>query len=205
MAEEEYEFLPYGDISDLKRELEGMKGKKDISVKELHDAVQKLSHTMSDMLEIFISASDQLKLSEKDFESEARKHELMIARLDKIIDQNKTIAEGLVAIVDMVKEKVAVPRTREERPRPRPQEDTFFKPTAQPYPFMQQQEMQMQRPQIPQNQMPPQMPSMPPPPMGQDFGQMPPMEPTPPDLDFPDEPLGLDEPKKKGIFGMFKK
>ena len=73
MAEEEYEFLPYGDISDLKRELEGMKGKKDISVKELHDSVQKLSHTMSDMLEIFIAASDQLKLSEKDFESESRK------------------------------------------------------------------------------------------------------------------------------------
>ena len=202
MAEEEYEFLPYGDISDLKRELEGMKGKKDISVKDLHDSVQKLSHTMSDMLEIFIAASDQLKLSEKDFESEARKHELIIARLDKIIDQNKTIAEGLVAIVDMVKEKVA--RPREERPKPRPvQEDTFFKPITQQYPFMQQQPQmppQMQ-PQMPQ-QMPPQVPQQ----MGGDFGmQMPPMEPTPPDLDFPEEPFGLDEPKKKGIFGMFKK
>ena len=47
--------------------------------------------------------------------------------------------------------------------------------------------------------------------MSSDFGmQMPPMQPEPspelPDLDFPEEHFGLEEePKKKGLFGMFKK
>ena len=42
-------------------------------------------------------------------------------------------------------------------------------------------------------------------PSATDFG-MPPMEPAPSlDMDFPDLDLGEEEPKKKGLFGMFKK
>ena len=135
--------------------------------------------------------------------------------MDKLIDQNKTIAEGMVAIVEMVKEKIVAPaRERQESMFMPSKEESLFKPTPS-RPFMRQQEWQP-NPEPAQRMQPmmgpPQMasPSMPSP-MPSDFGQMPPMQPTPspelPDLDFPEESFGLEEgePKKKGIFGMFKK
>ena len=213
---EEYVFTPYKDISELKQELEGLKGKKDISTKELYDSVGKLTKTITDMLEIFGAAAEQMKLEEREYEADAKKHEMITSKLDKLLEQNKTIANGMVAIVDMVKEKLAAPaKEREEPPKPkervslfRPKpESRLFKP-AQPEWQSKQSSMMpdmqpiMQSPMAPP-QMPPSRPVIPP-----DFGmQMPPMQPVPPlDLDFPEESLGLEEePKKKGLFGMFKK
>src|SRR3989338_5307111 len=119
MAEEDFEVDSYKSISDLNKELVAMKGKKDISVKDLYDTVQKLTGTMSDMLEVFGAAAEQLKLEEREYETDARKHEFIISRLDKIIDQNKTIAEGMVAIVDMIKEKIL--------PLTRPKQESMFR------------------------------------------------------------------------------
>lgn len=217
MAEED--FIQYKDISELKKELEGMKGKKDISAKELSETVQKLAQTMAGMLEVFGAAAEQMHLEEKEYESDARKHEMIISKLDKMIGQNKTIAEGMVAVVEMVKEKIIAPaKEKEESMFMQPKEQPLFKP-AQPRPFMRPQQEWQPRPE-PVQRTQPMMPQMPSPsmaePMGNpmpplDFGmQMPPMQPTPPpempDLDFPEESFGLEEePKKKGIFGMFKK
>lgn len=188
----------YKDISDLKNELEGMKGRKDVSSKEVYDAMQRLTQTISDMLEVFGAAAEQMKLEEQGYEASAKKHEMIISKLDKIIDQNKTIAEGMVAIVDMVKEKLVAPA----------KEEPLFRPKPEPRPFMKPQEWQPRPEPVQRTQ--PIMPQMPPPmasPMAPDFGAMPPMQPAPmPDLDFPDLDMDLgEEPKKKGIFGMFKK
>lgn len=183
----------YKDISDIKKGLEGMKGKKEISSKELYDAVQQLNTTIADMLEVFGAAAEQMKLEEQSYEASAKKHEMIISKLDKIIDQNKTIAEGMVAIVDMIKEKMIAPAKEEIRPRPEPRQ--LFKQEWQPRP----EPMQRAQPIMPQQLTPP-MPQMAP--LPQEFG-MPPMQPT--DLDFPELDLGEEEPKKKGLFGMFKK
>ena len=214
MAEED--LIQYKDISELKRELDGMKGRKEIPTRDLYDAVQKLTQTVAGMLDIFGAATEQMRLEEREFESESRKHEMIISKLDKMIDQNKTIAEGMVAIVEMVKEKIVAPaRERQESMFMQPKEESMFKP-AQARPFMRAQQEWQPKPEQAQRAQPmmspPQMatPSMTSN-MPSDFGmQMPPMQPEPspelPDLDFPEEPLGLEEePKKKGLFGMFKK
>ena len=209
------DLVPYKDISDLKKELEGMKGKKDFSTKELYDAVQRLAQTMTDMLEVFGAAAEQMKLEEQSYESSAKKHEMIISKLDKIIDQNKTIAEGMVAIVEMVKEKIVAPAKEKEESMFRPRrEEQLFKPAPQPRPFMRPQQEWQPRPEPVQRTQPmmatpqmapPQMPAMAPPMPNPDFG-MPPMQPTPsPDFEFPDLELDEEEPKKKGLFGMFKK
>ena len=106
MAEEDYGVVPYRDLSELKTQLEGIQSKKDVSTKDLHDAVAKLAQSMSDMIEIFGAAAEQLKLEEKEREAEMKKHELIAAKLDKLLDQNKTIAEGMVAVVEMIKERL---------------------------------------------------------------------------------------------------
>ena len=207
MAEEDFETDSYKSISDLNKELVAMKGKKDISVKDLYDTVQKLTGTMTDMLEVFGAAAEQLKLEEKEYETDSRKHEFIISRLDKIIDQNKTIAEGMVAIVDMIKEKI-VPLTR-------PKQESMFRPRPEPKPFMQPQQQEWQpkpEPMMPRMQPMPQPltpQTMAPPMSPPDFGMhMPPM-PTQPDFDlpeFPEEPTQAEQgQQKKGLFGMFKK
>ena len=183
----------YKDISDIKKGLAGMKGK-DVSQKDVHDAVQKLNTTITDMLEVFGAAAEQMKLEEQSYEASAKKHEMIISKLDKIIDQNKTIAEGMVAIVDMVKEKLIPAKEEIRRPEPRP----LFKQEWQPRP---EPRMFAPQPQGAPMQLTPPMPANPTfsaPEMG-----MPPMQPT--DLDFPELDLGEEEPKKKGLFGMFKK
>lgn len=217
MAEQDFEADSYKSISDLSRELAAIKGKKDISVKDLYDTVQKLTGTMNDMLEVFGAAAEQLKLEEKEYEADTRKHELIISKLDKIIDQNKTMAEGMVAIVDMVKEKVI--------PLARQREESMFKPRAEPKPFMKPQQQEWQP--KPEPMMPRMQPPMPQPLMPQamvqpiaptDFGmQMPPMPPMQqapePDFDLPEFPeemppapsLAEQGHQKKGLFGMFKK
>ena len=203
---EDYEFVPYKDISDLKRELEGIKDRKEISTKDLHDAVRKLTDTMSNMLGVFAAAAEQMKLEEKEYEAENRKHETIISKLEKLIDQNKIIAEGMVAIVELVKEKF--PQKEGQMFKEDEEEQSFSRPEPkpEPRPFMKQQEFR----QVPQPA-PRAMQAMPPvssPSFAQqDFG-LPPMEPVPmPDLDFPEEPFPpAEESTKKRLFGgMFKK
>lgn len=221
MAEEDSDLASYKDISELKRELEGVKIKKDVSNKELYDAVQRLTQTMSDVLDIFGAAAEQIKLEEKEYESEAKKHEAIISKLDKLIDQNKTIAEGMVAIVEIVREKPVAPAKEKEEFlfKPRPEPKPFASP---PQPSPQPEWRPRPEPIIPREQspIPPLMPQhmarpAMPPPLSQpsmalgpnfDIGMpeyglgTPPLEPAPsPDLDY------LEEPKKKGLFGMFKK
>ena len=112
MAEEE--FISYKDISELKKQLDTMKGKKDIPQNELYDVVQKLAETMADMLEVFGAAAEQMKLEDKEYEASARKHEQITSKLDKIMDQNKTIAEAMVGVVDMIKENIVEPEKDKE-------------------------------------------------------------------------------------------
>lgn len=211
MAEEENNFISYKDISELKKELETIQDRKDVSPKELYDAVHRLADTVSGMLEVFGAAAEQMKLEDKGYEAESRKHDTIVSKLDKLIDQNKTIAEGMVAIVELVKEKLG----SADEPLPKEEVQIFKKPE----PRFARPEWKPDAPKAPVGPpMPPPMaqPISPPmspanltPPMN-DFGaQLPPMQPAPsPDLDFPDEPFPFDEDdnqKKKGLFGMFKK
>ena len=215
MVDEE-EIESFKDISDLKRELEGIKLKKDVSTKELYSSVQKLSQTISDMLEIFGAAAEQLKIEEKEYELNAKKHDLMISKLDKLLDQNKTIAEGMVALVDMFKEKFHMKEQEREEQTTAPFEEegpSFKSLTEQPQ-FTQAQ--WQPKPEPVQRAQPIMAPPIGPGPVTFapssfptpefEIG-MPPMQPSPsPDFDFPEETPNPEEaPKKKGLFGMFKK
>lgn len=264
MSGENYEAFEYKDISELKKELEGIRGKKDVSNKELYEAVQKLAQVMGSIVEVFGAAAEQMNLEEKELESSAKKHEMIMAKLDKVISQNKTIAEGMLSVADIVRGNLAAhtKHTKEEDGEDSTslllkqndeQEPNFFKPLAQqdwqpkpaqainraeqmtPHgmPAMPRQAdlNEMRMPYSPgisnippgrfersenvsrvqQTMVPPIMPPITlPSPVTPDFGmQMPPMEPAPPpnfDLDLDEALSSMEhEPKKKGLFGMFKK
>ena len=214
MDEENSDSDVYKDITELKRQLEGVRGKKDISSRELFYAMQKLSETMTAMLEVFGTAAEQMKLQEKEYEAEEKKHDTIVTKLDKLIDQNKTIAQGMVAIVDMIKENVIEPTSeREETFKSKEMEEPQFMRSSEPKPVAIEPQPLWQTNSGPSfsNEQAMGRPMSPPPlatmPQSSYGAQLPPLEPEPSsDLDFPDEPFPLgEEPKKKGLFSMFKK
>ena len=88
-----YEILPYAEIDQLKKEIEGLK-KKTASSQEILDAMGKQTKVMEDMLYLFESAAAGMK-------KEGEGHEGR--KLDKIIDQHESIAESILSLFDIVK------------------------------------------------------------------------------------------------------
>jgi hypothetical protein len=196
-----------------------------------------MNQTVTDMFELFAATADQMKLEDREPQQDTKKYEMMLSKLDKVIEQNKTIAEAMVGVVDMInshaKEKSPEePRNairgeplqkpvdeivqKFQRPSPQP-----WQPKAEPMQLITPAPFQQAAPQPAWGQKAPQiMPEMdtsfgihgghdledPPVPSEFEMG-MPPMTPvSSPDFDFPEDPLAIDEkPKKKGIFGIFKK
>ncbi|MCH7541880.1 hypothetical protein IH981_03875, partial [Patescibacteria group bacterium] len=115
---------------------------------------------------------------------EQKEHSKIVERLDAVIDQNKTIAEGMVVVSDMVKDFIERQGHRPlpaSRPVPRPKfPPSGFQPPQPPEPDFQHPPSFSPQPNEPRYQGPVAMPTIP----------------------FPD----LDEkPEKKGLFGRLKK
>ena len=102
MADEPYEILPHREVASLKRDIADLKQKVgSSSSKQLADSMANLSKTMDHMLNLFQTTAEEMKLEEEGG-SPAGLAEIN-SKLDELIDQNKTIAEGIVAIADMIK------------------------------------------------------------------------------------------------------
>lgn len=192
----------YKDITQLKAEVKSNQ----VSIKQLYDSIGSLSRLLEDMFVMFKNASEQMKLEESMAEERKKAHEEILKKLDEIIEQNKTIATGMVDVSDIVKEKLGdagkLPSPQMPPPlwQPRP-------PEPMPRP------MGMMPPPMGMQGMP-QMNAQNMPPMGQRSGQMPPqgmpnmppqqMDLPPLDFEGLDE-IPLDEPKKKKGFHLFGK
>ena len=179
--DEPYDLLPHKQISELKRQLQELKSKVDnASPKELINSMSTLTKSIDAMIKLFSQAADELKFEEKE-QSLAGGNGSVNDKLDEIMDQNKAIADGMVAISDMIldltgKQKNTLPR--QTVPGPSFQPAPNFQ---QPPPQFNEPMPQFDQPPMPQQQGPVAMPSMP-------FSDI-------------DEP---PKPKKKGLFGRLK-
>ncbi|MBI2208740.1 hypothetical protein HYU50_04550 [Candidatus Woesearchaeota archaeon] len=196
MADDEpYDLLPHREIDELKRQVQELKTRSDkSSSQEIVRALDQLTRSMDAMLRLFTEASHEVT-------GEDKGHEKIAQKLDEVMDQNKTIAEGVVAVADMVRD-FAEKQKYEPAPMPRP----------------------MPRPKFPQSGPEPNFPGpdfSQPPRFEPEFNEMPktprfepgfnepgPQGPVPmPSIPFSDFNLGNlgEKPKKKGIFGRLKK
>jgi hypothetical protein len=189
---------------------------------------------MNNMLQLFSSAAEEMKLEEKTESELSGRIAPLIEKVDKLDSQSQTIAEGLVAVAGMVKD------IRGERGsgriKPNPPEPHMFEPSGEPdfppfkpsmptkgpmpppgaHPFPPHTSPRVvARKPMPPPGVPPlgrAPPGMPPPgmapPPGMGPGPMPPPG-MPPPGDFgslpPLPPLGEEPEKKKGILNIFKK
>jgi hypothetical protein len=112
--EEEYELLPHKEITELKDELRRMRSMptgagKDIELGDLSDKIDKL-------IAIFTDAMHQMKIEEGGL-SFQEKMRPVTEKMNKILEQNSEIAEGIVALADIMNE---VKDVVEEKLKPTP-------------------------------------------------------------------------------------
>src|SRR3989338_353391 len=94
-----YEIMPYKEIMELKRDLEELKSKaKVISSEDLIGGMHKISDNMADLIQLFRAASIEVKEETKKEDEIAASVRDMLDKLAQSMDENKVIAEGLLAI-----------------------------------------------------------------------------------------------------------
>jgi hypothetical protein len=121
MAEDEYAIVSKKEFLALKKELERLKQNPlegSESGENLQASIDNLNKSLNVMLEVFKQAAEDMKLEEHDSETLAKQMGPLTDKIDMLVDQNQKIAKGIVAIADMVKEKLEeIEHKQEERPR----------------------------------------------------------------------------------------
>ncbi|MBU0628739.1 MAG: hypothetical protein KKC75_06120 [Nanoarchaeota archaeon] len=104
-TDDSYEIMPYKEIVELKKQIGDLQKKTgDTSSKELLGSMAALTKSMNGMLQLFSSAAEEMKLEEKSESELSRQIGPLMEQVANLEQQNKTIAEGLVAVADMVKD-----------------------------------------------------------------------------------------------------
>jgi len=150
-ADEPYDMLPHREIVELKKQIKDLKsgsGKKHSP--DLLNSMSTLVRIMDSMLSLFTKTAEELKNEDNQGSGDLN---VVNSKLDEIMEQNKTIAEGMVAVSDIVNDFIEAKKPRPSYPAPR------FNPTPQE-PMQQPPRPNFPEP-IPQNQGPVPMPAMP--------------------------------------------
>lgn len=99
----EYEILPHKEIKDLKDELAKLKEYEVTPTRKLQISILDLNNKLDKLITIFEEAMHGIRVEEGGLKFE-EKMRPVLERMNKILEQNKDIADGMVAIADMVKE-----------------------------------------------------------------------------------------------------
>jgi hypothetical protein len=166
---EDYEILPEKEIQGLKDELRKLKDFEITPTKKLGVQLIELNTKLDKMLSIFEEATTALQLEEGGL-SFKDKMRPVVEKMNKILEQNSEIAQGIVAVADLVKDLrndmdkgVTVKESAIEGPQPMPLPPGNFgqqPPAPQGMPPM------MPPPGMPRMM----MPGIPPPPRRRRFG-----------------------------------
>lgn len=116
-SDDGYEIMPYKEVVELKKQIcDLQKRMGDTSSKELMVSMSSLTKSMNDMLKLFSTAAEEMKLEQREEHALTERMGPLLDKINNLEEQNKTIAEGLVAVADMVKDKKA---KASEIPHPR--------------------------------------------------------------------------------------
>jgi septation ring formation regulator EzrA len=104
---DDFELMPREQIKKLKEELSRLRAATPGANEELLDGVKQLSAKLDSMTKVFESAEQDLMEEDKTAEIIKDKIDPILLKVTEIEDQNKKIAKGLVAINDILEEKLA--------------------------------------------------------------------------------------------------
>ena len=231
MESEDYEIMPHKQLASLKEELKKLKSKSVRKTSHLDaESMDNLAASIQELMALFKDASKELKNEENEEAHILQKLTEAIETMNVIADQNEKIAEGIVTVAEMIKDrmpkKAELPKQSStvfgvpvlgEAPRSAPQQEysppNFSQQAYAPPRFSQPPQQEFTPPQqnfgSPQNQqmndpfgLPPMgsPPAMPPPNFGNDSYNAMPPPPTPPPGDIPPPPAA----DRKGLLNRFK-
>lgn len=166
--DEEYEIMPHKDIIELKKELKRLKDEPSTPSKGMQASVEKLSDNIGNMMDLFREATKEMTLEEQEDKSVSKKIEPLMEKVDILIEQNEKIAQGIVAVADMIKDlKENHPAVSQESANDSSDDFSFQRPAPSSPPPVQRQ--------MPPREMPDAFPPVPPIPRRQEnqggFGQ----------------------------------
>ncbi|MBI5398889.1 hypothetical protein HZB03_05485 [Candidatus Woesearchaeota archaeon] len=127
--DDEYAIVSKKEFLALKKELERIKKNplEGSPVGEnLQDSIDNLNTSVNSMLEVFKQASQEMGIEEHDTQLVSKQIGPLQEKIDTLIEQNQKIAKGIVAIADMVREKldeIEARSSRMEREAGRPASD----------------------------------------------------------------------------------
>ncbi len=98
---DEYELVPSKEVQELKDELRRLKDYPISPTKQLHSKLDDVAQKSDKLITIFEEAAHQLKVEEGGLTYE-EKLKPLLAKMNKILEQNSEIAEGIVALADIV-------------------------------------------------------------------------------------------------------
>jgi DNA repair exonuclease SbcCD ATPase subunit len=100
---DEYEILPEREIQDLKSELQKLKDFEIMPSKKMGVQLVELNTKLDKLLSIFEEATTALQMEEGGL-SFKDKMKPLAEKMNKILEQNSEIAQGIVAVADLVKD-----------------------------------------------------------------------------------------------------
>lgn len=100
---DEYEILPHKEITELREELKKLKLAEGSPTKKMTVSIVELNAKMDKLIEIFETATRDLR-EEAGGLSVGEQIKPLAERLNKALEQNSEIAEGVVALADMIKD-----------------------------------------------------------------------------------------------------
>ena len=160
---DDFAIVPESDIKDLKDQISSIKRNPlgPYGGQDLIEAVGNLTRAINSLMQLFETAAEELKMEERESDTIVRKIDPLLARIEAISDQNRKIAQGVVAVADMVDAmkplQMPAPMPRPETPPPIPSPMPMA-PRPMPSPQNMQQQMPPppgQRPQLAGIKLPP--------------------------------------------------
>ena len=106
---DDYEFISRDSLNQLHSEIKNLKtdGTQDVvnHDEELHKSIKSLTSTLKGLIDVFHDASLEMKLEDNENQVLKKRLDPIESKVDVLIEQNKKIAQGLIAITEAVQAK----------------------------------------------------------------------------------------------------
>lgn len=106
MMADDYELISHREVQKLKEDLNKLKEGHPVS-SDMKQSIRELNDKLGSLIEIFDSAVENLRVEDKETELISEKINPIIQKLEEIDDQNKKLAQGMVALNTLVDDKLS--------------------------------------------------------------------------------------------------
>jgi len=118
MAGDDYEIVSHKEIIDLKKQIDNLKSTKkgDVSNKSLKLSIETLNKNLELMIDLFREANKMMRADEKEALLVTDSMSPLMGKIDKLLEQNQTVAKGILTVADLVKGESEAPKAANPLP-----------------------------------------------------------------------------------------